>query len=92
LGSPFLREVRDGLRGRGYSLATEKTYLLWIKRFNYFVGHKQPIEVKTCRIGDYLTYLAVERGVSVNTQKTALNALVYLYQKHLGRRSFYSAG
>ena len=78
----FIQTVRDNIRLRGYSIATEKTYILWIKRFIYFIDSQHPLQVKTSRITDYLTYLASKRHVSVNTQKTALNALVYFFQKY----------
>ncbi len=29
----FIELVRENMRLRGYSMATEKTYILWIKRF-----------------------------------------------------------
>ncbi len=81
----FIESVRDNIRLRGYSIATEKTYILWIKRFIYFIDNQHPLKVDTSRIKDYLTYLATKGHVSINTQKTALNALVYLYQKVLKR-------
>jgi len=34
-------------------------------------------------VTNYLTYLATECHVAVNTQKVVLNALVFLYKKHL---------
>lgn len=85
MASKLLQDLRDGMRARGYALATEKTYLLWIRRFIYFTGNQHPADVDTDRITAYLTHLAVERHVSVNTQKTALNALVYLFSRHLSR-------
>jgi hypothetical protein len=33
----------------------------------------------------WLSYLANERGVSINTQKTALNAVVFMYHQFLGK-------
>jgi len=85
MASQFLEEIRSSMRMRGYSLSTEKTYLLWIRRFIHFTGNVHPSNVPLSQIGSYLTYLAVKRGVSVNTQKTALNALAYLFEKHLKR-------
>lgn len=85
MGSKFLESVRQNMRLRGYSLSTEKTYLLWIRRFIHFTGGEHPQSVSTKKITTYLTYLATERHVSVNTQKTALNALVYLFEKYLKR-------
>ncbi|HAJ76010.1 MAG TPA: hypothetical protein DCM64_06100 [Gammaproteobacteria bacterium] len=85
MNSKFTEQVRDDLRMRGYSFATEKAYLLWIKRFIYFTGKKHPATVEASQIKAYLTYLATRQHVSVNTQKVALNALVYLFQKFLHR-------
>lgn len=83
--SRFLKTVRDDIRMRGYSMATEKTYLLWIRRFIHFTGNRHPANIEDSEIARYLTYLAVKHQVSVNTQKVVLNALVFLFRKHLGR-------
>jgi len=85
MASQFIEEVRSDIRMRGYSMSTEKTYLIWIRRFIYFTGNEHPKTVALSQISAYLTYLAVERQVSVNTQKTALNALAFLFEKHLKR-------
>src|SRR5690554_5163299 len=82
--SPFLESLRSNLRLRGYSLRTEKTYLDWIRRYIRFIGRRHPSEAGTAEIRAFLTYLAVDRHVAVNTQKVALNALVFLYEKFLG--------
>jgi integron integrase len=71
------------MRLRGYSLKTEKSYLEWIRQFIRFVDKRHPKEVESVEITRFLTHLAVNRHVAVNTQKSALNALVYLYQKFL---------
>ncbi len=83
MNSPFLESVRGALRLRGYSMATEKTYLTWIRRYIYFIGKNHPADVPVSEITRYLTYLAVERHVSINTQKVVLNALVFMYRKFL---------
>jgi site-specific recombinase XerD len=85
MASEFIELVRNDIRLRGYSFSTEKTYLLWIRHFIHFTNMQHPREVDISKIGEYLTYLACERHVSVNTQKVALNALVYLFQKCLKR-------
>jgi integron integrase len=77
----ILNELRNEIRKRGYSLSTEKTYSLWVRRYLYFLKGEDPRKVSPDRISDYLTYLAVERHVTVNTQKVVLNALVFLYTK-----------
>jgi len=83
--SKFIQEVRGGIRARGYTMATEKTYILWIRRYIKFCNYQHPAQVDEKKITEYLSYLATSWNVSVNTQKTALNALVYLFEKHLGR-------
>lgn len=83
MGSTFLQGLREDIRTRGYSLATEKTYTLWIKRYIYFCDYRHPADVGPEKIKEYLTHLAVNCHVSSNTQKVALNALVFLYQKYL---------
>lgn len=82
-GSPFLETVRADMRLRGYSIRTEKTYLFWIKQFILYNGKKHPSEMGGDEIKAFLTWLAVKRNVAVNTQKVALNALVFLYHKVL---------
>ncbi len=85
MASQFIEEVRSNIRMRGYSLSTEKTYLLWIRRFIHFTGNEHPSTVPLSQVSAYLTYLAMQRQVSVNTQKTALNAIAFLFEKYLKR-------
>jgi integron integrase len=66
-------------------MGTEKTYMLWIRRFISFTRNQHPAEVDVSQISAYLTYLAVDRHFSVNSQKVVLNALVYLFEKFLKR-------
>ncbi|QSX38667.1 integron integrase [Shewanella sedimentimangrovi] len=81
--SPFLLAVRDSMRLRGYSLRTERTYLHWIKFYILFHQKRHPETMGAEDVTAFLTYLAAQRHVAVNTQKVALNALVYLYQQFL---------
>jgi site-specific recombinase XerD len=81
--SPFLEMVRGESRLRGYSIRTEKSYLFWIKQFILFQGKQHPTRMVAEEVKAFLTWLAVKRGVAVNTQKVALNAVVFLYHKVL---------
>ncbi len=83
MASPFLESVRADMRLRGYSIRTEKTYLHWIRRYIFFCEKRHPNECGKEEVKDFLTYLANDRNVAVNTQKIALNALVYLYHRFL---------
>lgn len=84
MASPFIEELRADMRLRGYSLRTEKSYLGWIRQFIFFHHKRHPKNMGAIEVRDFLSWLANERHVAVNTQKSALNALVYLYQKALG--------
>lgn len=81
--SPFLNQVREKMRMRGYSIRTEKAYLYWIKAFINFQRKRHPATMGKEEVTQFLSYLANSRHVAINTQKIALNALVYLYHKHL---------
>ncbi|EIK44943.1 phage integrase family site specific recombinase [Cellvibrio sp. BR] len=75
--------VRGEIRLRGYSIRTEKSYLFWIKQFILFHQKRHPNEMGAAEVKVFLTWLAVKRNVAINTQKVALNALVFLYAKVL---------
>ena len=81
--SPFLELVRGEIRLRGYSIRTEKSYLYWIRQFILFHQKRHPAEMAGAEVKAFLTWLAVKQNVAVNTQKVALNALVFLYAKVL---------
>lgn len=83
--SPFLEKVRSILRTKHYSIQTEKTYLLWIKRFILFNNKKHPAELGEQEVTQFLTYLAVKREVTSSTQNLALCAIVFMY-KHVFER------
>lgn len=75
--------VRIDMRDKGYSYQTEKTYILWIKRFILFHGKKHPAQMGELEISQFLSYLGHDRSCSPATQRIALNAIIYLYRKFL---------
>jgi len=85
----LLDHARDVLRVNHYSVRTEEAYVGWIRRYILYHNKKHPREMAALEVELYLTHLAVGEKVSANTQKQALNALVFLYhrvlQKPLGR-------
>lgn len=83
--SPFLSEVADHLRARNYSIRTERTYLYWIAYFIRHHNYRHPKEMGENEIRSFLSFLAVKRNSAPSTQKTALNALVYLYKRFYQR-------
>jgi len=83
--SPFLEEIRNIMRTKHYSIQTEKTYLVWIKRFIIFNQKRHPKDLGEQEVTDFLTYLAVKRHVTSSTQNLALCAIVFMY-KHVFER------
>jgi len=83
----FLDLLRVDMRARGYSLSTERTYLHWIKRYILFNQRRHPSEMGDREIEAFLNHLAVVGTVAPATQRTALNAVMYLYTRYYGREA-----
>lgn len=81
--SPFIEAVRRTMRLRGYSIRTEQSYLYWIKYYIRFHNRRHPKEMGNAEIIAFLEFLAADRNVTANTQRVALNALMFLYSKIL---------
>lgn len=81
----LLDRLRATLRRRHYSLHTEDAYVNWCRRFILFHNKKHPADMGEGEIRQFLTHLAVERGVAASTQNQALNAVVFLYTHVLAR-------
>ncbi len=77
--------LREALRLRHRSLSTEKTYSGWLRQFGQFTGHIPPDRLGPAHLQDFLSDIAVSRGVSAATQNQALNALVFVYRHVLAR-------
>lgn len=71
-------------RVKHYSLATERSYVAWAKRYVQWHGRVHPKRLGAGDVETYLNHLAVERGVSASTQNQALSALLFLYRDVLG--------
>lgn len=81
----FLDQFRCFIRTRGLAYRTEITYCTWVRRFIRFNQYQSPRQLSVHDIQGFLSELAVDRHCSVNTQKTALNALVFLFREFLGQ-------
>jgi integron integrase len=81
----FMEVVRERIRLRHLSYATEKHYLGWIYRFIIFNGKRHPKEMGEEEIERFLSHLAVARNCSPGTQNQALNALVFLFRNVVAR-------
>ena len=81
----FIQRLRLHMRNEGLAYRTEQTYVHWIKRFIHFYKLRHPEEMGVVEIERFLSALAINRDCSINTQRVALNSLVYLYKRFLER-------
>ncbi|MBU0753325.1 MAG: integron integrase [Gammaproteobacteria bacterium] len=72
--------MREAIRVRRYSLATERNYIQWAKRYIYFHGKRHPAEMGAAEVEAFLSDLATARNVSASTQNQAMHALLFLYR------------
>lgn len=81
--SRFMDKLKACIRARNLSYQTEKTYSKWVADYIRFHDMQHPNQLTDIDIESYLNALAVNRLLAVNTQKTALNAIVFMYRKLL---------
>jgi len=77
--------LTDTIKLRQYSPSTLRTYTMWVRKFRTFTGGKAPARLSTEDVKDFLTDLAVCRGVAASTQNQAFNALLFFFRHALGR-------
>lgn len=78
--------LRHRLRTRRYALRTEQSYVDWARRFLAYLTDRQGARyptVTTADVQDFLTHLALARGVSASSQNQALAALVFFAREVL---------
>ncbi len=88
----LLDQIRHAVRTRQYSIRTERTYIYWVRQFVRYHSMRHPRELGEQDVAAFLNHLAVRRNVAPNTQRTALNALVFLFVHVLGRSDFTVTG
>jgi len=81
----FLDRLRAYIRTQNLAYKTEKTYVQWVVHFIHFHGKRHPEEMGETEIQTFLNHLVINRNVAQNTQRTALNALIFLYKRFLKR-------
>jgi len=79
----LLNHMRETIRLHQYSIATERVYLHWVRRFILFNGKQHPDSMGKMEVERFLTHLAVNRCVAPSTQNVALAAILFLYTKVL---------
>lgn len=79
----FMDKLRGSIRSKNLAYKTEQTYCFWIKKFIKYHNTRHPQEMGGEEVERFLQYLAVVENISINTQKTALSALAFLYNQFL---------
>ena len=80
----LLDQVRERVRYLHFSIRTEQAYVHWVRAFVRFHEMRHPAEMGAAEVEAFLSWLAAERRVAVSTDRQALSAIVFLYQKVLG--------
>jgi integron integrase len=75
----------EALRTGQYLYRTEQTYLGWAHRLAHFLKNKPLEEATTSDVESFLTDLAVRQLISASTQRQAVNAMAFLFDKALHR-------
>ena len=75
------------IRVRHMAIRTESSYEQWICRFLAYSNWADIEAIENTHLKAFLEYLAVERKVSASTQKSALNAVIFLLREVLGRNT-----
>lgn len=81
----WIQKMRAELRLMHYALSTETAYIGWVRRFIKHVGSEQLEKFGAPELKMFLTELAVAGEVAASTQNQALSAILFFYQKILGR-------
>ena len=71
------------IRTLHYSRRTQEAYWHYIRGFLVWSGMRHPAGMGKLEVGQYLSHLATQQNVSASTQRVALSALLFLYQKVL---------
>ncbi len=79
----FLDQFCAFIRLDGKSYATENVYLYWVKQYILFHKKQHPAKMHAEQVQEFLSHLSLHMNAAPNTQKTALNALIFLYNRFL---------
>lgn len=77
MASQFMQAIYEHMTMRGYIRKSIKAYCYWIKYFIHFHKLKHPEQMHAAEVVSFLSHLANQQKVAINTQKVALNALAY---------------
>ena len=79
----FIHKLRSHIRQQRLAASTERNYVGWIKRFIKYHQYLHPEKMSKHHVEQFLHHLVVVEQVTINTQKSALNALAFLFNQYL---------
>jgi integron integrase len=85
--SPVYKNLDSEIKLRHYSPRTLEAYTGWVRQFQGFTRSKDPQLLSAADVKDFLTFLAVKRGVSASSQNQAFNALLFFF-RHILKEDF----
>jgi Phage integrase, N-terminal SAM-like domain len=65
----LLDQVRDVIRRKHYSIRTEQSYIVWIRRLILFHGTRHPLEMGEQEVTAFLSHLARNGGVAASISR-----------------------
>ena len=77
--------LKNAVKLRHYSPKTLKTYSGWARKFQTYTKSKDPSLIAVDDVKAFLTWLAVDQGVSASSQNQAFNALLFLFRNVLDK-------
>lgn len=75
-----INRAREVIRRQHKTLATEQTYLFWLRRYIGAVQSMPAELVSERKLERFLTELALKQNVSASTQNQAFNAILFFYR------------
>lgn len=85
--SAAIQRLIEVCRRQHKSLATERTYSLWLRDYCRFIASAKldPALASERKLEAFLTMLARQRNVSASTQNQAFNAILFFYKDVIGQ-------
>lgn len=86
-----IEKTRSVIRRQHKALATEQTYIFWLRRYIRAVQQMPSDLPSEKKLEQFLTDLACKHDVSASSQNQAFNAVLFFYRDALGLRPTFSA-
>lgn len=83
--SPFITSVIRSFQAVGMQTTTQQTYIRWIREFIAFHDKRHPQTLSEKDVAQFITHIAVDKGLSYSSQNQALCALIHMYKYVIAR-------